>query len=106
MVHSQATDDVDLGGVIPIALLVVVHGLELVLFLLVEVAHLCEDFRVTWHLRDQNVVPLESLPAHADQFIHMGYLIDDLVAIGDDSVQFLERLQRLIIVSKALVHQT
>lgn len=58
MVHAQARDDIDLGWVVPVRLLVEMDGLELILLLLVEVAHFGEDLRVTGHLRDQDVVPL------------------------------------------------
>ena len=58
VVHAQARDHIDLGGIVPVTFLVEVHGLELVLLLLVQVAHLGEDFRVTWHLCDQDIVPL------------------------------------------------
>ena len=43
VVHPQTRDHVDLRRVVPEALLVEVHCLELVLLLLVEVAHLGED---------------------------------------------------------------
>ena len=75
VVHAQARDDIDFGWVVSIALLVEVHGLELVLFLLVKVAHFSEDFRVRWHLSDQDIVPFEGFSAHADQLVHVSDLI-------------------------------
>ena len=53
----QARDHVNLGGVVSVAFLVVVHGLELVLLLLVQVAHFCEDLGVGGDLSDEDVVP-------------------------------------------------
>ena len=46
VVHTQTRDYVDLGRVVTIALLIEVHGLELVLFLLVQVTHFGEDFGI------------------------------------------------------------
>ena len=57
MVHAEARDYIDLRWIVPVALLVEVDSLELILLLLVEVAHLGQDFRVTGHLCDQDVVP-------------------------------------------------
>ena len=44
MVHAETRNDIYFGGVIPEAFVVVVHRLELVILLLVEIAHLSEDF--------------------------------------------------------------
>ena len=46
VMHAQARDYVDLGRVVTVALLIEVHSLELVLLLLVQVAHLGEDFGI------------------------------------------------------------
>ena len=46
VVHTKARDHIDFRWVVAITLLVEMHRLELILFLLVEIAHLCEDFRV------------------------------------------------------------
>lgn len=42
------------------------NGLELILLLLIQIAHLGEDFRVAGYLGDQDVVPLEGLSAHTN----------------------------------------
>lgn len=86
VVHTKATDDINFGGVIPVTLLVVVDSLELIRLLLVEVSHLGEDFRVSGYLGDQDIVPLESLASHTDQFINMSYLINNLITVRNDSV--------------------
>ena len=44
VVHAQARNHIQLGWIVSIRLHVIVHSLELVLLLLVEVAHLCENF--------------------------------------------------------------
>ena len=97
--HAETRDDIDLGGVVPVGLLVVVDGLELVLLLLIQVAHLSEDLRVTRHLSDQDVVPLQGLSAHTDQLIDVCDLVDHLVAVRDDRVQLLEGLQTFVVVA-------
>ena len=66
MVHTQARDHINFCGIVPIRLGVEVNGLELVLLLLIQIAHLSEDLTVTWYFGYQNVVPLESLASHAD----------------------------------------
>jgi len=83
VMHTQAGYHIDLRRVVPVGLLVVVHGLEFILLLLIEVAHLREDLRVAWDLGDQDVVPLERLSTHTDQLVNMSYLIDHLVGVGD-----------------------
>jgi len=92
MVHAETRNDIYFGGVIPEAFIVVVHRLELVILLLVEIAHLSEDFWVWGHLGDQDVVPFECLPTHADQFVHVSDLVDNFVRVRNYSVKFLERL--------------
>ena len=104
--HAQARNNVYFGGVVPVTLLVVVDSLELVLLLLVQVAHLREDFRVCGHLSDKDVVPLEGLPAHANQFINVGNLVDNFIRVRNNSMQFFKRLQGLIIITEALVNKT
>ena len=106
VVHAEARDHIDLRRVVPVALLVKVDSLELVLLLLVEVTHLCKDLRITRHLRDKDVVPLEGFTSHSDQLINVGDLVKHLVGVGDDGVELLEGLQRLVVVAKALVNQT
>jgi len=61
VVHAETRDHIDLGRVVAIGLLVEVNSLELVLLLLVEVAHLRQNFRVARHFRDEDIVPLEGL---------------------------------------------
>ena len=80
--------------------------LELVLFLLVEISHFGEDFRVSWDLGDQDVVPLKSLSSHTNEFINMGNLVDNFVTVWDDSVKFFKCLETLIVVVKSLVDET
>ena len=104
VVHPQARDHVDLRRVVPVRLLVVVHRLELVLLLLIQIAHLCQYLRIAWHLSDQDVVPLEGLATHADQLVDMGYLVDHLVTVRNDCVQLLEGLKTLVVVAETLVH--
>ena len=82
------------------------YSLELVLLLLVEIAHLGEDLRVARHFRDQDVVPLEGFTSHSDQLVHMRNLIKHLVAVGDNRVELLESLQGLVVVAEALVDET
>ncbi|MEN9873382.1 MAG: hypothetical protein RL186_279, partial [Pseudomonadota bacterium] len=86
-VHAQTRNDFDFGWVVSVRLLVVMHGLEFVLLLLVEIPHFGQDFRVSWHLGDQDVVPLEGLSAHSDQLVDVSNLVDHFVAVGDDGVQ-------------------
>jgi len=106
IVHAQAGDDVYFGGVVAVAFLVVVDGLELVLLLLVEVAHLGEDFRVGGDFGDKDIVPLQSLSPHSNQLIHMCDLIDHLIRVGNNRVQLFKRLQRLIIIAETLIYET
>lgn len=106
MVHAQAGDNIDLRWVVSVTFLVEVNRLELVLLLLVEVAHLSEDFRIARHLGDQNVVPLKSLATHADKLVDVSDLVQNLVTVGDDRVQLLEGLEGFIVVSEALVDET
>ena len=81
------------------------HSLELILLLLIQIAHLGEDLRVARHLSDQDVVPLECLSAHADQLVHVRDLVDHLIAVRDNSVQLLESLEAFIVVAQAFVHK-
>jgi len=92
MVHTKATDDINFGGVVPVTLLIVVDSLELIRLLLVEVSHLGKNFRVSGHLGDQDVVPLEGLASHTDQFINMGNLVNNLITIRNNSVELFEGL--------------
>ena len=103
--HAETRDDIDLGRVVAVGLLVVVDGLELVLLLLIQIAHLGEDLRVARHLSDQDVVPLEGLSTHADQLVDVRDLVDHFVAVWDDRVQLLEGLQGLVVVAQAFVHK-
>lgn len=66
VVHTETTDDVNLGRVVAIRLLVVVHSLILVLLQLVKVTHLSEDLRIRWYLGDEDIVPFESLSLHTN----------------------------------------
>ena len=93
VVHTEAGDDVDLGWVVSVGFLVEMNGLEFVLFLLVEVAHLGEDFRVGGDLGDEDVVPFEGFTTHADEFVDVSDLVEDLVAVWNDSVELLKGLQ-------------
>ena len=86
MVHTQARDHINFCGIVPIRLGVEVNGLELVLFLLIQIAHLSEDLTVTWYFGYQNVVPLKSLASHADKLVNMSDLIYHLITVRDDSV--------------------
>jgi len=80
-----------------------VNSLELVLLLLVEVAHLRQNFRVTRHFRDEDIVPLEGLATRLNQLVHVSNLINDLIRVGNNRVQLLKSLQRFVIVAKTLV---
>jgi hypothetical protein len=80
--------------------------LELVLFLLIQIAHLGEDLRIAWYLSDEYIVPLEGLSAHSNQFVDMSDLVDHLVAIWDDSVKLLKSLKTFVVITKTLVYQT
>jgi len=82
-----------------------VHCLELILFLLVKVAHLGKNFRVRRNLGDQDVIPLESFTSHTNQLVNMSDLVKDLIRVGNNGVKFLESLQRFIVVTKALIDQ-
>ena len=106
IVHTEARDDIDLGWVVSVTLLVVVNSLELILLLLVEVTHLSEDLRVSWDLGYENVVPLEGLSSHTDKFVDMSNLVDDLITIWDDGVKLLKSLKTLIVIVKSLVNQS
>ena len=46
VVHTKARNDIDLGGIVAVTFLVEMHSLELVLLLLVQVAHLGENLGV------------------------------------------------------------
>jgi hypothetical protein len=106
VVHTEARDHIDLGWVVSIRLLVVVHGLEFVLLLLVEVSHLGQNIRVGWHLGDEDVVPLQGLSSHTNQFVNVSDLIDNFVTVWDDSVKLFESLQTFVIVAESLVNET
>jgi len=106
IVHTQAGDDINLGWVVSVTLLVVVDVLELVLFLLVEVSHLSQDFRVSRDLGNQDIVPLQGLSSHTDELVHVSDLVDDLITVRNDGVKFLEGLKTLIVVVQSLVHKT
>lgn len=106
IVHTKARDDINLSRVVSITFLVVVNSLELILLLLVEVTHLGKDFRVSWNLGHEDVVPFESLSSHSDKLINMSDLIDDFIAVWNDSVKFLESLKTLVVVVKSLVNQS
>ena len=105
VVHSEARDHIDLRWIVPVALLVEVDSLELILLLLVEVAHLGQDFRVTGHLSDQDVVPLEGLTTHADQLVNVSDLVQDFIAVWNDRVQLLKSLERFVVVAETLVNE-
>jgi len=85
-VHAEARDDVNLGRVVPVGLLIVVDSLEFVRLLLVQVSHLGQHFRVGRHLGDQDIVPLQGLAPHADQLVHVSDLVDNFITVGDYSV--------------------
>jgi hypothetical protein len=85
-VHSKTRDHVDLSGIIPIGLGVEVNGLELILLLLIQVAHFSQDFTVAWYLGYQNVVPLQSLSPHTNKLINMCDLVNYFIAVRNDSV--------------------
>ena len=104
--HTQARDNIDFSWVIPVGLLVIVNSLEFILLLLVEVTHLGEDLRISWHFGHQNVVPLKSLSSHTDQLVNMSNLIDDFITVWDDSVKLLKGLEGLIVVIESLIDQT
>ena len=104
--HTKTRNDINFSWIVSVALLIVVDSLEFILFLLVQVTHLSQNFGVRGDLGDQNIVPFESLASHTDQLIDVGNLVDDFVAVRDDGVQFLECLERLVIVAESLVHQT
>ena len=106
VVHAEAGDHVDLGGVVAVALLIEVDSLKLVLLLLVEVAHFREDLRVTGHLRDQNVVPFEGLATHTNQLVHVGDLVNHLIAVRNNGVELLKCLERFVVVAETLVNQS
>ena len=107
MMHTECGDHIDFRWVVPEGLLVEVDSLELILLLLVQESHLCEDLRVALDvLSDQHVVPLESLSAHADILIHVSNLEENLITIWDNRVKFLESLQRFIVVSELLVNKS
>jgi len=84
--HTKATDNINFGGVVSVTFLVVVDSLEFIRLLLVKVSHLGEDFRISGYLGDQDVVPLQSLASHTDQFINVSDLVNDFIRVGDNSV--------------------
>lgn len=106
VVHSETRDYINFGWVVSVTLLVVMHGLEFVLLLLVEVAHLGQDLGVSWHFGNEDVVPLEGLSSHSDELVHVSNLVNHLVTVWDDSVKLFEGLKTLVVVTKAFVDQT
>ncbi len=66
VMHAEARYNIDLCRVVAVRLLIVMNCLELILLLLIQIAHLGEDFRVAGYLGYQDVVPLEGLSTHAD----------------------------------------
>jgi len=86
VVHAQATDHINFRRIVPVTFLVVMDSLELIRLLLVKVSHLGKDFRVRWHLGDEDVVPFQSLTSHTDQLVHVSDLVDDFITVGDYSV--------------------
>lgn len=106
VMHTQARDHINFGRVVAVRLLVKVDGLELILLLLVKVTHLGKNLRVRGHFGDQDIVPFKGLAAHTNQLVDMGDLVDNLVTVGDDSVQLLESLKRFVVVAKSLVNET
>lgn len=99
VVHAEATNNVDLGGVVPVTLLVVVDCLEFIGLLLIKIAHFGENFGVTGDLSDQDIVPLQGLAAHTNQLVYMSDLIDNFVAVRNDCVQFFKGLERFVVVA-------
>lgn len=79
VMHAEARDHVNLCRVVTVGLLVEMDGLELILLLLVKVAHFGEDLRISGHLGNKDVVPLEGLATHANQLVNVRNLVDDLV---------------------------
>ena len=99
VVHTKTGDNVDLSRIVTIALLVIVNGLKLILFLLVQVAHLGQDFRVGRHFGDQDVVPFKSLSSHTDELVDVGNLVDYFITVWDYGVKLFKRLKTFIIVA-------
>lgn len=106
IVHTEARDDINLCWVVSITLLIIMNSLELILFLLVEVTHLCKNLRVGWDLGDENIVPFEGLSSHSNELINMSNLVDNFITIWNDSVKFLESLKTLVVIIKSFVNQT
>lgn len=46
------------------------------------------------------------MATHADQFVHVSDLVDNFVRVRNYGVEFLERLQRFIIVAESFVYKT
>jgi len=105
VMHSQAGDYVNLGRVVSVGLLVVVHSLEFILLLLVEIAHFGQYFWISWHLGNKDVVPFQSLSSHANKFVDMSDLINYFITIGDDSMQLFESLQTFVVIIQSLVDE-
>ena len=82
------------------------HGLEFVLLLLIEVAHLCKNFRVTRDFGYQDIIPLDGLATHANQLVNVRDLVYYLVAVRDDRMKFFKGLEGLVVVAKALINET
>lgn len=72
---------------------------------MIKIAHLGKDFRITWYLRYQDIVPFDGLATHANQLVDVRDLVDHLVAVRDDSMQLLERLERFVVVAETLVDE-
>ena len=105
MVHAETRDHINLGWVVPVTLPVEVDGLELILFLLVQVAHFGQDLAIAGHLSDQDVVPLQGFTTHTDQLVNVSDLVQDFITVGDDGVELFEGLERFVVVAETLVDQ-
>jgi hypothetical protein len=106
IMHSEARNYVNFRWVVSETFVVVVNSLELILFLLVQVAHFGENLRVSRHFGDQDAVPFEGLSSHSDQFVHMSDLVNHFVTVRNNCVQLFKSLETLVVVVQSLVNQS
>mmetsp|Transcript_17169 Transcript_17169/g.54601 ORF Transcript_17169/g.54601 Transcript_17169/m.54601 type:complete len:360 (-) Transcript_17169:611-1690(-) len=102
---AEPRDDVEVDGIVSVALVMKVQRLVFVVILVEYLAHPRKDVWIGRDARDEDVEPLGSRAKVEEQIVEIGDLIDHLWRVGDDRVQLLKRLQRFLKVAHALVDQ-
>jgi len=94
--HAEPGYDIEVDGVVPVALELVVEALALLLLLAEDLAQPAEDAGICGHPCDEDVEPLRRLLVLALLLVEVRNLVDDGRVVGDDGVQLLEGLAGLV----------